>query len=242
MKTKIHFIAYILVSILVAAVSYLSLWNYRASVIEATLSVCGKTMLSDITPKERSNKVKDFLVLIPISEEEKLTLTSAIAIDTPAVRSLAEKMLYFSYTPKKLFALREEIRALSGAVPTVSMGTSENVTEKARTLVQKLYGRRVPFQTASGNGSDFYIRFYCSNICIDACVDGSIRYTADIKGESGRDPLLDALQLSEDDCIMRSHVQNGYLLQTRRNAHFNVDICIDPQTSRVFWAKILFIS
>ncbi len=243
MKKRTILASFCTFSLIIGAFSYIALCRYHVSVTEAALSLCGDAIRESTDVHQKSKKVKDLLTFARISDEEKLILLEAIIRNDPQITALAEKMRSFSYTPAELQMLRAEIRALQEeSIHTFLAPTPETAIENAETLVKKLYGRRVSFQSVKGNGTDFQLRYYCGNICIDACEDGSIRYTADIEGSGGVDPLL-ALLFPESGTVVESNrKEGGFLRQTLRSALARAEVSLDPHTNRVFAAKILFKS
>ncbi len=88
-------------------------------------------------------------------------------------------------------------------VAFVQRGT-ESAEAHAEELLRALYGRRVTFRCETGDGTVFSTRYYCSNVCMDACADGSVRYLCDIRAVGGEDPLLQWLFGQEKVQLIRS--------------------------------------
>lgn len=114
--------------------------------------------------------------------------------------------------------------------------------EHAQELLRALYGNRVTFRSVAGDGSDFLMRYYCSNVCIDACADGSVRYLCDIRAAQGEDPLLAWLFGQEAVVLLHSEAQFGMEYRKMQSANCSAEVCLNLQTGRVFAAKIKFNS
>ncbi len=236
-------IIFTIVFFAVAAISYLCLWHYHASVTEAAISICGEAMLENVSAENKSKKVKDFLTFVNVSETQKLKLLEGISYNAPGIPALAEEMVHFKYSLANLRSLESKIEQLAEeSVPTFRVSTPETAIENAQILIKKLFGKRVPFRQEAGDGSDFLLRFYCENVCIDACTDGSIRYTADIAAAGEKDLLLSALFPQGDISKENSSMEAGYPCVLLRGKHAIAEVSVDPSTNRVFTAKILFKS
>ena len=119
---------------------------------------------------------------------------------------------------------------------------TENAETHAEELLHALYGKRVAFRREIGDGTNFTTRYYCSNVCIDACADGSVRYLCDIRSAGGEDPLLAWLFGQEEVQLIRSNKQYGMECREIQSEKCFAEICVNLQTGRVFAAKITFKS
>lgn len=241
-KTIRLMILYFISSITVAFFAYVGLWKYHAAVTETALSLCGETLLRSDDLSLKSEMVNDFLAFVRIPEETKKNLQDVIESGDSRIFELADRMVYFTFSQKAVRNLCKEIDTLAeGAIPA-SQTTSESVKDRAKKLIQDLYGKRVPFQEISGNGTDFLVRYYCSNICIDACSDGSIRYMSDVFGTASADPLRALLFSEADTVVENSETVLSFIFQKLRSKQAYAEVCIDTSTGRIFAAKILFNS
>ena len=118
----------------------------------------------------------------------------------------------------------------------------ERAEEYAEKLLKEIYGNRVTFRRVHGDDTTFRTRYYCSNICVDACADGSVRYLCDIRSAGSEDPLLKWLCDGVDTAVMRSETQNGIEYRKVQNKRCTAELSILQQTGRVFAAKIIFFS
>jgi len=230
-------------SILLAVASYVGLWRYHAIITETAFSMSANVIKSDISSTEKCERVRDNLVFTRLSEERKQLLFAAILRQDTAVTDIAEKMEYFSYSEKNFRSLIKDIDALrSESISTFQKSKSENAEENAKELIRKLFRGNVHLQTEKGDGSDLIQRYYCSNVCVDALADGSLRYLADIRDACGEDPLL-AVLFADEDIKQENYTEiNGIIFQTVRGSGVVAELCIYEQTGRVFAAKILFTS
>ncbi|MBQ4599194.1 MAG: hypothetical protein IJB19_04725 [Clostridia bacterium] len=135
-----------------------------------------------------------------------------------------------------------ETKTEDGSVIAFKQSPTENAEEHAEELLRALYGKRVVFRREIGSGTDFTTRYYCSNVCIDACADGSVRYLCDIRSAGGADPLLTWLFGQEKVQLVRSSRQYGMEYREMQSAKCFAEICVNLQTERVFAAKITFNS
>lgn len=119
---------------------------------------------------------------------------------------------------------------------------AESAEAHAEELLHALYGRRITFRSEVGDGTNFTTRYYCSNVCIDACADGSVRYLCDIRSAGGEDPLLKWLFGQDDVKLIRSDRQYGMEYRDIKSEKCFAEICVNLQTGRVFAAKITFNS
>lgn len=114
--------------------------------------------------------------------------------------------------------------------------------KNAKALIKALYGRRVTFRRETGDATNFVARYYCGNVCIDACADGSVRYLCDIRAVDGKDPLLAWLFADGDMQIERSEKEFGMEHYAVRGSTCYAEINIHSETGRVFAARITFDS
>ncbi len=136
----------------------------------------------------------------------------------------------------------KETKNSEKSVETFLPYAAESAQAHAEKLIKEIYGNRVTFRTAYGDDTTFRTRYYCSNICVDACADGSVRYLCDIRAKGGEDPLLSWLCKHEDTEVLYSETQNGVEYRKVQNARCTAELSILQQTGRVFAAKIIFFS
>lgn len=223
--------------------AYIGLWHYHAAVTEAAFSLCAGVLKRNETSVEKSEKVKDFLVFTRMSEARKQKLLAAILREDDALLEIAEKMEYFSYSNSTLLEIFHDIDDLENdSVAVFRISKAETAEDNAKELIRKLFGRRVTFQSEDGDGTNILKRYYCANICVDACADGSVRYLSDIRAAGGEDPLIALLFSTVDTEVLRSEEICGVIYQSMRSKEARADLCIHLQTGRVFAAKILFNS
>ena len=135
-----------------------------------------------------------------------------------------------------------EAKIEDDSVIAFNQSTTENTEVHAEELLQALYGKRVTFRREIGDGTNFTTRYYCSNVCIDACADGSVRYLCDIRSAGGEDPLLAWLFGQDEVQLIRSNRQYGMEYREISSVKCFAEICVNLQTGRVFAAKITFNS
>lgn len=119
---------------------------------------------------------------------------------------------------------------------------TESAERHAEELLRALYGRRVTFRRETGDGTNFTTRYYCSNVCIDACADGNVRYLCDIRSARGEDPLLAWLFGQDTVSVLCSEQQYGMENRLVQSERCFAELCINLSTKRVFAAKITFTS
>lgn len=127
-------------------------------------------------------------------------------------------------------------------VAAFSQNSYTKTERHAEELMKKLYGRGVVFQTAEGDGTVYVKRYYCSNVCIDICADGSIRYLSDVNDADGEDEFLLWLQKGEEIEIISEGEIYGYILRHVKCGGMSAEVCIEKQSGRAVAARILFNS
>lgn len=128
------------------------------------------------------------------------------------------------------------------SLPAFQQRATQNAEEHAEALIHALYGSRVTFRKERGDSTNFTTRYYCSNVCIDACADGSVRYLCDIRSAGGEDPLLMWLFEQDEIQTLYSQMSEGIEFREVQSNACIAEICVNRQTGRVFAAKIIFFS
>ena len=122
------------------------------------------------------------------------------------------------------------------------MNTKQSAKTNAEKLIHDLYGNRVVFQKEYGDGINYSARYYCANICVDACADGSVRYLCDIRESGGEDILMRWLSSQKDAVFLRTEAVGLTEYRYFQSVRCSAEICLHMQTGRIFAAKINFIS
>lgn len=242
-KNRNLWLIFLSVSIVLGAASYIALWRYDAFVTEAALSMSAKVLQSELDTREKCERVRDNLVFVRLSEADKQKLYTAILRGEPSVTNVAQTMEEFSYGITGLKEIAMAIAQLpQEAVMTFRVSVPETADENAKELIQKLYRENVRFKTVDGDGSDLLRRYYCANVCIDACADGSLRYLADIREASGEDPLLAILCRDNEKKVLEESVHGEFVFQKVQTVDMLAELCISAKNGRVIAAKIVFTS
>ena len=229
-------------SILTSIVSYVSLWRYHAIVTESAFSLCAAALQGNESAEEKAIKVKDFLTFADLSEERKQKIILAIKKNNALVEEIKKEFAFFSYSPLAMRRVEEKIDELEEtSMEVFRVSKTETSVANAEELLRKLYGKRVTFRVEEGDGSSVLKRFFCENICIDACADGSLRYLSDVFSAGGVDPLLAVLHVGKIEIVSETSI-GDFLFQTLHGTTARAEVCIYLPTGRIFAAKILFNS
>ena len=129
-----------------------------------------------------------------------------------------------------------------GYTTSIALKKTQKTETHAERLIRELYGSGVVFHREFGDGINFSSRYYCANICVDVCTDGSVRYLCDVKSAGGEDKFLQWLLTQKNGTVIRKEVQDTVEYQYFRSADCTAEICSNLQTGRAFAAKITFIS
>lgn len=119
-------------------------------------------------------------------------------------------------------------------IKVVGKPTTEEMAEK---LIKDVYSG-IKFTKTEGNGENFILRYYCSNVCIDVCKDGVIRYLCDITANSETDLFGEWLFKDEHAKIVEQSKENGAICRKIEGDNIFATLYINPENIRVFAAKI----
>lgn len=237
-RIKIFMVSLLSVCVAVMIASYSRLFLYKSSVNESALSLCANIYRENISPEEKAKYVSYFLSFsdLPQAEREKMIL--AVKYDSAGTSKIIEKLEYFEYSRKNIKNLCDEINKLQPAKDTFSITKNMSSEELAEILLNDLFGTVSIFKTVNGAGTDFIKRYYCSNVCIDICKEGKIRYLCDISGEKGEDMFLKWLK-KDREVIFEDVISYGkFICQEIESEGFRGKICIDGESGHVFAAEI----
>lgn len=109
--------------------------------------------------------------------------------------------------------------------------------ELASQLIKDVY-RNVKFEKQTGNGDDFLVRFYCSNICIDACSGGVVRYLCDVTAKSEEDLFQKWLFNESEFEVKQKLADGGVIYKEIESKLLSAALYINSENNRVFAAKI----
>lgn len=162
-----------------AAVSGWYLYKTEAAVTEAALSLAGAEIERCIEEKCDGSHVKNYLAFADLNEASKEKLLLALSGHRSGLQSIAAQLSNFSYSREALKQLEMNIDALgaSAAGPARLDADMEDARiSEAKKLLSALFGSKVNFKEQDGDGILFLKRYYCANICLDVCMNGTLRY------------------------------------------------------------------
>lgn len=236
MKKSIVVISVAIISVLISYASISALYNYRKKVNETAFSLCANVILSNSDSKDAAKIAKNYLTFSDLREREKEILVAALRNNISGIKSIAQKMELFDYNAANIKELEKSIREFESieAIKLFNKGTSEELAER---LVNDVFDG-VKFKLELGDGENFIKRYYCSNVCIDACKDGVVKYLSNIEPESGEDLFLNWLLEKEDAAIVSSEQMLGMKFVEISGNNVNAALCIEMDTKRVIMAEI----
>ncbi len=123
------------------------------------------------------------------------------------------------------------------SVSTIKFMRSPNIEDLVDTLINDVYGG-VEFKKIEGFKNNFEKRYFCSNLCIDVCKDGTVRYLCDITANSNEDLFLRWLYEKEKAKVIEEREENGAIYKKIVGASILAELYVNPQNDRVFAAII----
>ncbi|MBQ8836709.1 MAG: hypothetical protein IJ002_04295 [Clostridia bacterium] len=122
--------------------------------------------------------------------------------------------------------------------PTIKMLDANISSEElARQLIKEVYPN-VKFERQEGSGDGFLVRYYCSNICIDACEGGIVKYLCDVTARSSEDLFGQWLFYNNDIDVLYEAEHDGIIYKNIEGALITASLLINPNNMRVFAAEI----
>ena len=125
----------------------------------------------------------------------------------------------------------------TNSIPTIKLVEKTSAEELAERLIKEVY-RGVHFEKQDGNGKNFLIRYYCSNLCIDVCENGRIKYISDIKAHSSKDIFYEWLFEDEKAKTIQETEDGGIVYKAFEGKNIYGTIGINSENGRIFIARI----
>lgn len=202
-------------------------------VTENALSLIAMVLKDEKYENVKFEMTKNLLSFAELSEDCEKGILQFVK-EGNSIDELIEKLEYFEYTGKNIVALEELVISdeLEQAVKVIDKMTSEDLAKK---LIKEVY-YGVSFEEQIGKG--YIKRFYCSNVCIDACEGGKIRYLCDVTAKSDEDLFLKWLYKNETVSIIEKTEKNGVIYESFEGGNIKGDLYINPENNRVIAAEI----
>lgn len=220
----------------VAVISLTMMNNYKAEVTETALSLCAMTIKNADLDEQNTESVKNLLTFADLSDICKQNIIYSVKNNSENLDKIVSALEYFEYSHKNIKNLERISEEQTAS--TIKL-INKNITseELAAKLINDIYDD-AKFEKQVGNGNDYLVRYYCSNICIDACSDGTVRFLNDVAAKSSNDPfqewLFDEMKIN----IIEETEIDGVIHKTVEGDLINAYLCINPENNRVFAAQI----
>ena len=123
------------------------------------------------------------------------------------------------------------------SISTIKFMRAPNISDLVDTLINDVYGG-VEFEKVNGVGRNFEERYYCSNLCIDVCKGGVVKYLCDITATSNEDLFSKWLFEEENVRVIKQEEENGAIFQELDGNSITATVYINPENKRIFAAII----
>lgn len=177
-----------------AAVSGWYLYKTEAAVTEAALSLAGAEIERCIAGNGDSSHIQNYLAFADLNEASKEKLLIALTARPGELQSIAAKLRDFSYSREALQTFGGGYRQVKrrGRRPARIEADMEDARVlEAEKLLRTLFDSGVRFKELDGDGIVYLKRYYCANVCLDVCMNGTIRYLCYLDGTGTDDRFFE---------------------------------------------------
>lgn len=228
--------------IIVTIVSFFRFHSYTHAVNEAAMTLCYNAFKIDSTPEENADIINSYLTFINFPHSVKVKLIDLIKSNPKEAEKILKEFENFEYNNANLLSLYKKIENAQLTQEVFKITKNMSSEELAVIMLKDLFNENSTFKEVRGDGESFIKRYYCSNVCIDVCENGKIRYLCDIKGENEEDLFLRWLSKGHDIEITNRTKKQGTEYWEIKSAGFIGKLCINSKTNHVFAAEIQIIS
>ena len=206
----------------------------RKRVTENALSLAAMVLKDNMCDCKKSEIVKNLLSFTKLSDECKNGIVQTVETDGEGLEDLIQMLEYFEYNRKNISAL-EDFFKTGDAEQTIKITARMTTEDLAKKLIKDVYFG-VTFEEQSGNG--YLKRYFCSNICIDVCENGKIRYLCDVAANSKEDLFMEWLHKNQTVITVERTEKNGVIYEKIDGECMKGDLYINPENNRVIAAEI----
>ena len=203
-------------------------------VTENALSLVVMVLKDDAYVGIKTEIIKNLLSFAKLSDECKKGIVQTVYSKGEGLEELIRMLEYFEYNGKNISEL-EDLVITSGAKQAVKITNRMTAEDLAKKLIKDVY-RGVTFEEQSGNG--YLKRYFCSNLCIDVCENGKIRYLCDVTANSKEDLFIKWLHKNERIITVERIEKNGVIYEKFDGESLKGDLYINPENNRVIAAEI----
>ena len=182
--------------------------RYKSSINEAALSMYIAEIESKHSTEEKEETVKRLLCFVDMPDDVKQILVDVANQKTSLTSETINKMRHFEYNNNNLQELCIEIKKSNLAIDVFKVAKNMISEELAIELINSVFGNATNFKIIQGDGSNFVKRYYCSNVCIDACENGVLKYISNFNDLKQTDPFINWMDNAEMKTIKKSKLSN----------------------------------
>lgn len=224
------------VSAIIAIISLFKLNEYKSNITEASFSLCGTVLISDLSSEEKAEIVKNYLTFSDLKDAYKEKLVIIVSQDM-ATEEFSTKLLEFEYSKENIKKIENEIESLS-ALPVVKVIDDITSEELAKLLIKKVFNGTSKFNVEIGNGINYIRRYYCDNVIIDVCNDEKVRYLSSIEPNGEEDIFMKWLIEEEKATLVSKETVFDMEYIDFSGSTINARLCYNSTDKRVIVAEI----